>query len=57
LKILSGSIIEVAAMLMKMLLHKNTSVRNEIETKTDDKQILDSIKAFMISSNIKRGRA
>ena len=52
LKIISGSIIEVAAMLMKRLLHKNASVRNEIEIKTDDKKVLDSIKSFMTNSNV-----
>ena len=56
LKMISVSMIEVAAMLMKRLLHNNTSVHNEIETKTDNKQVLDSIKACMTSIILKRGR-
>ena len=56
LTMLSVSIIEVEVMLMRMLLHNAICIRKEIETETDDKNILDSIKEFMTSSNVKCGR-
>ena len=56
LKILSGSIIEVAAMVTTRVLHRTADIRKIIESNTDDKKMLDSVKAFITSSNVKCGR-
>jgi hypothetical protein len=55
LKILSGNVIEVAAMVITRVLYRAVDVHKEIESNTVDKKMLDSVKAFM-TPNVKCGR-